>query len=51
MIKESIELHFEKKKLFLKGIKALSLFFIRYIAEYRRDLEDAEKYIDVKKNI
>ncbi|KLI19666.1 DEAD/DEAH box helicase family protein [Brachyspira hyodysenteriae] len=50
MIKESIELHFEKeKKLFLKGIKALSLFFIRYIAEYRRDLEDAEKYIDVKK--
>ena len=50
MIRESIELHFEKeKKLFIQGIKALSLFFIRYIAEYRRDLEDAEKYTDVKK--
>lgn len=50
MIRESIELHFEKeKKLFLQGIKALSLFFIKYISEYRRDLEDAEKYTDIKK--
>lgn len=38
LIKQAIDLHFEKEeKLFKKGIKALSLFFIPNVADFRGD--------------